>query len=78
MEREGFKGRRTELENFNIQPSKFRDLLRREDQLVFDEMLQAIEIHKCTCDSMSDRDRFAAAVLSMLIQQRKKSLRIGK
>lgn len=78
MERDNFKERRNELEDFNIQWSKFRDPLRREDQLVLDEMFRALEIHKDACDLMPNRDRFATAVVSMLIEQRKTSIRLGR
>ncbi len=78
MEREDFLERRNDLEDFNIQWSKFRDPLRREDRLVLDEMFKALEIYKEACATMTERERFAAAALAMLVEQRKKSIRIEK
>lgn len=78
MDREDFKKRRTGPGNLNVQWAKLRDPLHREDQLILDDMFQALEIHKGACNSMPGRDRFAATVVSMLIEQRKKSTRIEK
>ena len=78
MDQEHFEPRQTDLGNFTLQWSKFRDPLRREDQLVLDEIFQALETHKEACGSMPGRDRFAAAAVAMLIEQRKKSIRIEK
>lgn len=49
--------------------SKFRDALRREDQLIWDEMFQALEIHREAVSSMSSTSESEATAIAMLIEQ---------
>lgn len=49
---------------FTARWSKFRDALRHEDQLVWDEMFQAVEIHR-------DANDFEKQFMAMMIEQRR-------
>lgn len=50
--------------------TKFRDALRHEDRLVWDEMLKAVGIRRDAINTM-DRDEFEKQVTAMMIGQRK-------
>lgn len=78
MEWRDLSDNRDSIVKFDHQWAKFREPLRREDQLVLDEMFRARKVHKEACDSMPELMRFQAVVVSMLIEQRKKSIRIEK
>lgn len=65
------RGRRTELGDFKVQWSKFRDPLRREDQLILDELFHGLEIHKDAYESMPGRDMIAATVVPKAMEQEK-------
>ncbi len=49
---------------------KFRDALRWEDQLIFDEMFEAPVIHRDAIGSMTGSE-FEKMVMAMIIEQRK-------
>lgn len=49
---------------------KFRDALRREDQVVFDEMFKASEIHRDAIAAMAGND-FEKKIMAMMVEQRK-------
>ena len=51
--------------------TKFRDALRREDQLIWDEMFKAPEIHREAVGAMSSTSEFEATAIAMLIEQEK-------
>jgi hypothetical protein len=51
--------------------NKFRDALRREDQLMLDEMFRAPDIHLEAVNAMGGTSEFVAMAMAMLIEQEK-------
>jgi len=54
--------------------SKFREALRKEDQQVLDELFRAPKIHLAACAYDVKPIPFENVVISMLIEERKKSI----
>ena len=54
--------------------SKFREALRKEDQQVLDELFRAPKIHLAACAYDVKPIPFENVVMSMLIEERKKSI----
>ena len=50
---------------------KYREVLRREDQLMLDEMFRAPVIHLEAVNAMSSASEFEATAIAMLIEQEK-------
>ena len=50
---------------------KYREVLRREDQLMLDEMFRAPDIHLEAVNAMSGTSEFVAMAMAMLIEQEK-------
>lgn len=51
--------------------TKFRDALRREDQLVWDEMWKAVDIHQDAVNAMTGSSEFEKQFVAMMIEQRR-------